>query len=300
MPLDPGSTSIPEFHAKLQNSKRIIALCGAGLSATSGLPTYRVSKGSQGLWTNERADFLASAEAFEKEPDQTWLFFSHRRHEVLRAQPNAGHVALAKLAKGNKEFLCLTQNVDGLSQRAGHPTDQIHTLHGSLMDLPCNDPKCDYIQRNNFDDPLCPALKSASQDLDRGLLSMPLLQPDHVITRIPEEELLHCPKCGTLLRPGVVRFREDLDGKMLGDIREWIDEKKVDLMLVIGTGAEVWPAAGFVVQARKQGAALAVVNLSTENLGSARDLKMGDFYFIGDATELLPKLLEPISQKSEE
>ncbi|KAI3321375.1 DHS-like NAD/FAD-binding domain-containing protein [Xylariaceae sp. AK1471] len=293
MPLEPGSTSISEFRTKLQNSNRIIALCGAGLSVASGLPTFRTPGG---LWTNEQADVLASPEKFETDPDLVWLFYSHRRHMALQVEPNLGHYALAALARRRPEFLCLTQNVDGLSRRAGHPAEQLRMLHGSLFDLKCNDAKCRYVEHDNFNDPLCPALSPASQDLDGGLLSMPLLNSEKQkeVARFPASELLHCPECGTLLRPGVVRFREELDGKMLDEIRGWIDEKKVDLVLVVGTAAEVWPAAGFVVQARKQGAALAVINMDTENLGTARDLKHGDFIFIGDSAELLPKLFEPL------
>ncbi|KAI0105230.1 DHS-like NAD/FAD-binding domain-containing protein [Nemania sp. FL0031] len=291
MPLEPGSRSVPEFHAKLQKSSRIVALCGAGLSVGSGLPTFRTPGG---LWTNEQADELASREKFETDPDLVWLFYSHRRHMSLQVAPNPGHHALAELARARPEFLCLTQNVDGLSQRAGHPKEQVRTLHGSLFDLKCNDAKCGYIQRDNFDDPLCPALAPASQDLEGGLVSMPLLDPKQQVARIPASELLHCPKCGTLLRPAVVRFKEELDSEMLEEIKAWIDEKPVDLVLVVGTAAEVWPAAGFVMQARKQGAALAVVNTDTENLGSARDLKLGDFIFVGDSAELLPELLAPL------
>ncbi|KAI1301050.1 DHS-like NAD/FAD-binding domain-containing protein [Xylaria venustula] len=265
MPLEPGSTSIAAFHTKLQSSRRILALCGAGLSVASGLHTFRTPGG---LWTNE--------------------------HIALQVAPNPGHLALAGLAQKRPEFLCLTQNVDELSQRGGHPTEQVRTLHGSLFDLKCNDAKCGFIQRDNFDDPLCAALAPASQDLEGGLLSMPLLDPTREVARIPASELPHCPVCDTLLRPGVVRFREELDSAMLEEIRAWIDEKPVDLVLVVGTAAEVWPAAGFVVQARKQGAALAVVNTDTENLGTARDLKFGDFVFIGDSAELLPKMFEPL------
>ncbi|KAI1427879.1 DHS-like NAD/FAD-binding domain-containing protein [Xylaria sp. FL1777] len=291
MPLEPGSTSIAEFHTKLRDSTRILALCGAGISVASGLPTFRTPGG---LWTNEQADELASLEKFETDPDLVWLFYSHRRHMALQVEPNPGHRALAGLAQRRPEFLCLTQNVDGLSQRAGHPTEQVRTLHGSLFDLKCNDAKCGFVQRDNFNDPLCAALAPASEDLEGGLLSMPLLDPTREVARIPPSELPHCPTCGTLLRPGVVRFREELDDAMLAEIRAWIDEKKVDLVLVVGTAAEVWPAAGFVVQARKQGAALAVINTDTNNLGTARDLKYGDFVFIGDSAELLPKLFEPV------
>ncbi|KAI0548011.1 DHS-like NAD/FAD-binding domain-containing protein [Xylaria curta] len=295
MPLEPGSTSIPEFHAKLQSCSRIIALCGAGLSVASGLPTFRTPGG---LWTNEQATILASAGKFEKDPGEAWLFYCHRRHMALQVAPNPGHRALAELAQKRPEFLCLTQNIDGLARRAGHPKEQLRLLHGSLFDLKCNDPKCRYVQRDNFDDPLCPALAPASQDLTGGLLTMPVLDPAREGAVIPASELPHCPDCGTLLRPGVIRFQEELDGEMLEEIRAWIDEKKVDLVLVVGTTAEVWPAAGFVVQARKQGAALAVVNADTTNLGTARDLKHGDFIFVGDSAELLPKLFEPLMNSS--
>lgn len=77
MPREPGSTSIAEFHAKLQDSRRILALCGAGLSVASGLDTFRTPGG---LWTNEQADELASPEKLETDPDLVWLFYSHRRH----------------------------------------------------------------------------------------------------------------------------------------------------------------------------------------------------------------------------
>ncbi|KAI1124733.1 DHS-like NAD/FAD-binding domain-containing protein [Nemania abortiva] len=287
MPLEPGSTSIAEFHAKLQKSSRIVALCGAGLSVASGLQTFR---DPGGFWTNEQADELASPEKFETDPDLVWLFYSHRRHTSLQVAPNPGHHALAELARARPEFFW----APGLSQVAGHPKEQLRMLHGSLFDLKCNDAK-------RFDDPLCPALAPASRDLEGGLPSMPLLDPKQQVPRIPASELPHCPQCGTLLRPGIVRFREELDSEMLGEIKAWIDEKPVDLVLSVGTAAEVWPAAGFVVQARKQGAALAVVNTDTENLGAARDLKYGDFIFVGDSAELSPKLFEPlISPKSGE
>ncbi|KAJ8124819.1 hypothetical protein O1611_g8822 [Lasiodiplodia mahajangana] len=110
MPLEPGSTSVPEFHAKLQKSSRIVALCGAGLSVASGLPTFRMA---DSLWTNEQADELASPEKFETDPDLVWLFYSHRRHKSLQVTPNPGHHALAQLARVRPDFLCLTQNVDG-------------------------------------------------------------------------------------------------------------------------------------------------------------------------------------------
>ncbi|KAI1498961.1 Sir2 family protein [Biscogniauxia marginata] len=292
MPIEPGSTSIAEFHSKLASSQRILALCGAGLSAPSGLATFQ---GPQ--WSSERARALMSAKRFAADPDLVWLFYSHRRHEALRAEPNAAHRSLAQLAEQRPEFLCLMQNIDGLAQRAGHPAAQIRYLHGSLFDLWCSDAKCDYIERDNTNDPLCPALAPASEDYD-DTQQIPLLDPKKEVSRIPKAELLHCPKCGSLLRPGIVLFGEELDERLLEEVTAWIDEKPVDLVLVIGTEAVVWPAAGFVIQARKQGAALTVVNVSPDRLGTARDLKHGDFAFIGDVLELLPKMLEPILEKS--
>lgn len=104
------STSVAECQDLLASSKRILALCGAGLSASSGLPTFR---GAGGLWRNHESTSLATPAAFEKDPALVWLFYAWRRHMALSAKPNAGHVALAELAGKKEGFLCLTQNVDG-------------------------------------------------------------------------------------------------------------------------------------------------------------------------------------------
>lgn len=103
-------TSIEDFQDLIKSSNRILALCGAGLSASSGLPTFR---GAGGLWRNHDPTDLATPEAFESDPALVWLFYAWRRHLCLQAEPNAGHRALAELATRKKDFLCLTQNVDG-------------------------------------------------------------------------------------------------------------------------------------------------------------------------------------------
>lgn len=102
---------VDAFHDVLRSSKRILALCGAGLSASSGLPTFR---GAGGLWRNHEATSLATMDAFEDDPGLVWTFYAYRRHMCLRAEPNPAHYALAALAKKNKDFLCLTQNVDSM------------------------------------------------------------------------------------------------------------------------------------------------------------------------------------------
>ncbi len=105
------SNSIPKFHTVLQSSKRILALCGAGLSAASGLETFR---GAGGMWRNNQATTLATPEAFAKDPGLVWLFYSYRRHKALMAKPISGHFALAELARTmGDDFWCISQNVDG-------------------------------------------------------------------------------------------------------------------------------------------------------------------------------------------
>jgi NAD-dependent SIR2 family protein deacetylase len=104
------SSSIKEFQKVLKSSKRVLALCGAGLSAASGLDTFR---GAGGMWRNYQATTLATPEAFRKDPGLVWLFYSYRRHKSLQAEPNPGHYALVELAKRMPGFITLTQNVDG-------------------------------------------------------------------------------------------------------------------------------------------------------------------------------------------
>lgn len=110
----PGSADLEAFHTHLNSSKRILALLGAGLSASSGLPTFR---GAGGLWRTHDAMDLATPEAFDTDPGLVWQFYSYRRHKALQARPNKAHHALAELAmkRGGEGFACLSQNVDGKS-----------------------------------------------------------------------------------------------------------------------------------------------------------------------------------------
>lgn len=106
----PPSTDIQSFTEYLKGCRRILALLGAGISAASGLPTFR---GAGGLWRQYDATSLATPEAFEDHPGLVWQFYSYRRHMALQAQPNKAHYALAELARRNKDFITLSQNVDG-------------------------------------------------------------------------------------------------------------------------------------------------------------------------------------------
>ncbi|KAI4120266.1 MAG: hypothetical protein LQ338_007143 [Usnochroma carphineum] len=278
------------FTEHLQKSTRILALCGAGLSASSGLPTFR---GAGGLWRNHEATSLATPEAFAADPALVWQFYSYRRHMALKANPNPAHYALAQLARQRPEFVTLTQNVDGLSQRANHPASQLRLLHGSLFDLRCTEFHCDYAEQNNFTDPIVPALaipKESSEPLPsttdtsgaeaskslfdamkaakpaEGGKDVDISDAGIAMPKIPVEELPHCPKCKTgLLRPGVVWFGEALPTKTINAVDQFVEESKIDLMLVIGTSARVYPAARYVWEARARGARVAVFNMDIQD-----------------------------------
>jgi NAD-dependent SIR2 family protein deacetylase len=216
---------------------------------------------------------------------------------ALNAKPNPGHFALAALARKNDQFLCLTQNVDGLSPRAGHPSETLRPLHGSLFTIKCSNTACDWTQQDNHDDPFCPALAAASEDVDPGK-TLPLLDASQPLAHIPASALPHCPKCQTgLQRPGVVWFGEGLDEDMLAEIDRWIASGPVDLVLVIGTSAVVHPAASYIDIASSANTVVATINLDAEMFASLSKLSRGDFAFGGDASLLLPMLLQPIIGK---
>ncbi|KAI4868397.1 DHS-like NAD/FAD-binding domain-containing protein [Hypoxylon rubiginosum] len=283
-------TSVDEFKELVSSGNRILALCGAGLSAASGLPTFR---GAGGLWRNHEATSLATPDAFEADPSLVWLFYAWRRHMALKAQPNRGHYALAELAKKKDNFLCLTQNVDGLSPRAGHPESKLRLLHGSILDNKCFN-GCGYVDRNNLSDPVCPALAPAAEDYPPDQ-TLPLLDPFVPIPPINVADLPHCPSCRTgLLRPGVVWFGEPLDSLMIMEVENWIMRGPIDIMLVVGTAATVYPAAGYTRKAQRRGAVVAVVNPDPD---SAAGLSQNDFFFQGDAAQVLPQLFEGVIGK---
>ncbi|THV50913.1 hypothetical protein BGAL_0131g00180 [Botrytis galanthina] len=325
------SNDIASFKKVLASSTRVLALCGAGLGASSGLDTFR---GPGGMWRNYRSQNLATLDAFTRDPGLVWLFYSYRRHKAFAAEPNKGHFALAELAKrmkkdGEEGFVCLTQNVDGLAQRAGHPEGSLKLLHGCLCDIKCADPVCSYRERNNFDDPFHPSIAITSEDdikilpaatetvrphipltLSPAMLSrvgpevqqamITYLDPNKQTTTIKKEELPHCPQCTTaLLRPDIVWFGEALPEDTLDEVDRWIDKAPVDLILVVGTTAKVYPAAGYVDVARDAGARVAVINMDADGLGSAGGLGKNDWLFLGDAGTILDEILSPLNDEEE-
>ncbi|KAI9067603.1 DHS-like NAD/FAD-binding domain-containing protein [Trametes sanguinea] len=284
---------MPSFTTTLKSSRRIIAIAGAGLSAASGIPTFR---GAGGLWRRYDSMGLATPEAFHANPSRVWQFYHYRREKALVAQPNPGHLALAmfsipsirqKMAPGSS-FALITQNVDGLSRKAleqiadSHPelADEIRSpvvqdsmleMHGRLFDVVCTNPACGHREYNSKS-PLCPALAGTEKVFSDN-------EPE---PRIDVKDLPRCSKCDSLARPGVVWFGET--PWYLDKIDQLVSE--ADLCIVVGTSSTVYPAAGYAYEVQEHGGKVAVFNLDR----SEGDQE-ADYLFLGPAEVTLPKAL---------
>ena len=159
---------IDRLRQVLGKAERVAVLTGAGISAESGVPTFR---SPDGIWAKFKPEELSNINAFMHNPDLVWQWYEHRREIVNNAKPNAGHLALVELEKYFERVDIITQNVDGLHERAG--STHIYELHGSL-----NKHRC--------------------------------LECGKPYTMAAESDVPHCPECGGLIRPGVVWFGETL------------------------------------------------------------------------------------------
>lgn len=283
---------LAEFQAHLASLKRILALVGAGLSALSGLPTFR---GSQGLWKNFNMIDLATPDSFYIDPGLVWQFYSWRRQVALHAQPNRGHYALAKLSHTHSDFITITQNVDGLLTRAHHDPDRLLELHGSLFELRCTGFTCNYVEKDNFKHPLTPQLAGTEQETV-ATEGSPQFTP---VKLLAERELPLCPVCGELLRPGVVWFGELLPMMAIDKIDNFLQQGKVDLILVVGTSGTVYPANSYVERVRLQGGKVAIFNTDIEPAVLAGKVPQ-TWGFLGDAAEMLPTALRTVIGDVEE
>lgn len=192
--------------AKPLSSSRVLAITGAGISAESGIPTFR---GPGGYWRNFDPAKLATESAFRANPALVWEWYRERRAGIRRATPNPAHVALVELASHAGEFLLLTQNVDDLHARAEWngqhlPDAQRVQIHGDIFVSRCT--RCDYQRRE------------VTADADSAPIPC-------------------CPECSSALRPGVVWFGESLPCAALGRMDEFLGRGPCDLTLVIGTSA---------------------------------------------------------------
>ena len=215
---------------RLREAERVAVLTGAGISAESGVPTFR---DPDGLWQRFRPEELANVEAFLANPELVQGWYAHRREVVEHVAPNPGHVALAALERWvvgrGGEFLLATQNVDGLHERAG--SERLVELHGSLLRSHC--------------------------------LTCGAPAPEAADARGP----LTCGVCGGLVRPDVVWFGEALPEDALDRATE--AAAFADVYLSVGTSAVVYPAAGLPQIARQAGAYVAEVNPEPSDIAGA-------------------------------
>lgn len=235
---------IPRAKQWLSEARRIAVLTGAGVSAESGVPTFR---GPDGLWRTHRPEELATQGAFARDPKLVWEWYDWRRSLIAKVDPNPAHSALAALEDRSPEFTLVTQNVDGLHERAG--SRRVHRLHGSIWRVRCTE---------------CGA--ETTDD------------------RVPLPELPPRCGCGALVRPGVVWFGEPLPDS------EWMAAERAaktcDLFIVVGTSAQVYPAAALIPMAAQAGARIIEINMEDTPLSGVAGLSLR-----GKAGEILPQLI---------
>ena len=216
----------------LQTAKKIVCVTGAGISQESGIPTFR---GKDGYWRKYDPMKLATIDAFNQDPKLVWEWYEDRRKNILAAQPNAGHNAIAELEKF-KEVIVLTQNIDGLHQRAG--SKNVLELHGSIIRIKCT--VCDF--QGDF---------------------------PHKF-----EELPPLCKCGNILRPDVVWFGESLPQDIWKEAI--IHANSCDVMIIAGTSLVVSPANTLPIYAKQNNAFLIEINPESTPMSNDMNITIKD------------------------
>jgi len=215
---------------KLKIAKKIVFVTGAGISQESGIPTFR---GKDGLWRKYDPMKLATINAFYDDPKLVWEWYEDRRKNILAAKPNLGHVAIADLEK-YKDVCVLTQNIDGLHQRAG--SSKVYELHGSIIKIKCT--VCDF-----------------TEEVTTSFSKVPPM----------------C-KCGNMLRPDVVWFGESLPQDVWTEAI--MHARSCDVMVIAGTSLAVSPANTLPLYAKQNNAVLIEVNPEVTQMSNAIDLSI--------------------------
>ncbi len=214
-----GVRDLPRLASLLRRAKRVAVLTGSGVSAESGIPTFRDAQ--TGLWSTFNPEELATRQGFRRNPRLVWEWYAARREMMAETAPNPGHLALAEIERRVPDFVLVTQNIDGLHQRAG--SKRVVELHGNINRVKC-----------------------FREDTIVGSW-----EPDERIPPI-------CPRCGAHLRPDVVWFGEALPVHALRTAIE--AAQNCDLFFSIGTSGEVEPAASLPFEALGRGATVVEVN----------------------------------------
>ncbi len=207
----------------------LVALTGAGISKESNIPTFR---GEDGLWRNYDAMELATPNAFERNPSLVWEWYSWRQGLIGECTPNPAHYTLVSWEKRGILKALITQNVDGLHNRAG--SVNVHAVHGNLWALKCT--SCEYRSR-----------------LSKPASGIPL-----------------CPQCNNHLRPDVVWFGESLDPVIMSQV--YTELERADTCIIIGTSALVQPAASFPLIVKKRGGKIIEINVEHTTLTGLVDI----------------------------
>ena len=257
--------------------KKIVVLTGAGISAESGLATFR---DSNGLWENHRVEDVATPEAFERDPHLVWKFYSMRRIQASQAKPNIAHTQLVSFSKNHPgQMTLVTQNVDVIHERADtEDVLPIYPMHGSLNKSRCSE--CDIIY---YDDFAYFDLKGNYAPQETGLLSeAERASPDslHQFNLDYKNFLPLSPCCQKPIRPHIVWF---------GEIPLYMDKilkvlRECDLFVSIGTSGQVYPAAGFLELVHQQGGTTICINKEAIPQNSSID-----HFLQGLATVEVPK-----------
>ena len=227
MRLNAMGNVIDEVRRLVDASVRIVPLTGAGISTESGIPDFR---GPQGVWTtNPKAERLSNIHYYMSDPEVRRLSWQSRlEHPAWRATPNAGHRALVDLERRGTLHALVTQNIDGLHQQAGHATDKVIEVHGTMRDVLC--------MNCGWRGPMGPVL-------DR--------------VRAGEDDP-PCERCGGILKSATISFGQSLDPDVID--RAMRAAERADLLLAVGTSLQVYPIAGAVPLAKAAGSRVVIVN----------------------------------------
>jgi len=249
---DEHTASLAAARQWLDASSRIVALTGAGISTESGIPDFR---GPQGVWTkNPKAEQLSNIHYYMADPEVRKLAWQSRLdHPAWHAQPNPGHRALVELEQRGTLHAIVTQNIDGLHQRAGNSPDKVIEVHGTMHEVTCM--SCGW----------------------RGP-TQPVLER----VRAGEDDP-HCIQCRGILKSATISFGQALIPEVIA--RAMRSAKEADLLLAVGTSLQVYPVAGAVPAAKAAGARVVIINAQPTPFD-----EIADAVFCESIGSLLPAL----------